>query len=137
MDNVPLAPMKALKAGPNVIVALGVDSPTTYTVDYDSIPGPREMAAAMLNPFSRRRLPQVPSILQVIILSMLANRRPDLQLGDTDILIRPDLPVDLRYTDWERHTQTFRHAHHQVASWIQTGMAEQDARLRAVIGATR
>jgi NTE family protein len=137
MDNVPLAPMKALKTGPNVVVALGVDSLTTYAVDYDSIPGPRELAVAMLNPFSRRRLPQVPGILQVIILSMLANRRADLPLSDTDILIRPELPVDLRYTNWERHNQTFLHAYGRVAAWIQAGLSEQDPRLRAVIGAAQ
>jgi NTE family protein len=135
MDNLPLAPMKALKTGPNVIVALGEDSPTSYAVDYDSIPGPRQLAAAMLNPFSRRKLPQVPGILQVIILSMLANRSADLQLGDTDILIRPELPANLRYTNWERHNQTFQHAYRGTAAWIQTGMAEKDARLGAVIAA--
>jgi NTE family protein len=137
MDNIPLAPMKALKTGPNVVVALGVDVPTTYAVNYDSIPGPRELALAMLNPFSRRRFPQVPSILQVIILSMLANQRPDLPLSDTDILIRPELPEDLRYTQWERHNQIFLHAYRGVAAWIQTRVAEMDPRVQAVIGAAR
>ena len=91
----------------------------------------------MLNPFSRRRLPPVPSILQVIILSMLANRRADLPLSDTDILIRPELPADLRFTNWERHNETFLHAYRGVAAWIQAGLSEQDPRLRAVIGAAR
>jgi NTE family protein len=135
MDNLPLAPMKALKTGPNVVVALGEDSPTTYAIDYESIPGPRQLAAAMLNPFSRRQLPQVPGILQVIILSMLANRSPDLQLGDTDILIRPELPANLRYTNWERHNQTFLHAYRGTTAWIHAGLADKDARLSAVIGA--
>jgi NTE family protein len=92
MDNVPLAPMKALKAGPNVVVVLSADAPTAYPVDYETIPGPRELAAALLNPFARRRLPPVPGILQVIMLSMFANRRLDLPLTPTDILIKPDLP---------------------------------------------
>jgi NTE family protein len=117
-----------------VIVTLGEDSPTSYAVDYDAIPGPRQLAAAMLNPFSRKRLPQVPGILQVIILSMLANRSPDLQLSETDILVRPELPENLRYTNWERHNQTFQHAYRGTAAWIQAGMAEKDARLAAVMG---
>ena len=115
MDNVPLGAMKALKAGPNVIVAFGDQAPTTYTIDYDRIPGARQLAAAMLNPFLRRRLPQVPSILQVIMLSMLANQGPNLELGDTDILIRPDLPADLRFTSWERHTEVFLQTYRGVA----------------------
>jgi NTE family protein len=137
MDNVPLAPMKGLKTGPNVIVSLRIDEPTTYEVDYDSIPGPGELVAALLNPFSRRRLPQVPSILQVIMLSMLANRRPDLQLSDTDILIKPELPADLRFTSWERHNEVFLHAYRGVASWIQTRLAEDDAKVLAVTTAAR
>jgi NTE family protein len=131
MDNVPLAPMKALKSGPNVIVMLGVDAPTTYAVDYQSIPGPRELAAAMLNPFARRRLPQAPGIIQVIMLSMLANR-PYLELSDSDILIRPELPDDLRFTSWERHNEIFLHAYRQTAAWIEARMA--DPAVRAVIG---
>jgi NTE family protein len=133
MDNVPLAPMKALKMGPNVVVTLQVEEPTTYTVDYDAIPGPRELVAALINPFSRRRLPQAPSILQVIMLSMLANQRPDLQLSDTDILIKPELPKDLRFTSWDRHNEVFLHAYRGVVSWIQTRLAEEDSRVLAVI----
>lgn len=135
MDNVPLAPMKALKTGPNVVVALSMDAPTTYAVDYESIPGPRELAAAMLNPFSRRRLPQIPGILQVIMLSMVANRRPILQLGDDDILIKPDLPEDLRFTNWERHNEVFLHAYRGVGSWIRARTAENDRKVLALIGA--
>jgi hypothetical protein len=116
-----------------VIVMLGEDAPTTYTVDYQSIPGPRELAAAMLNPFARRRLPQAPGILQVIMLSMLANR-PYLELSDSDILIRPELPDDLRFTSWERHNEIFLHAYRRTAAWIEARMA--DPAVRAVIGRT-
>jgi NTE family protein len=137
MDNVPLAPMKALKTGPNVVVALGADAPATYMVDYDSIPGPRELIAAMLNPFSRRRLPQMPGILQVITLSMLANRRPDLELGDTDILVKPDLPDDLRFTSWERHNEVFLQTYRGVAAWIRGRIAENDPKVLMLIDGAR
>jgi hypothetical protein len=91
----------------------------------------------MLNPFSRRRLPQVPSILQVIMLSMLANRRPDLQLCDSDILIKPELPDDLRFTSLERHNEIFLHAYRGVASWIQIRLAEDGSKALAMITASR
>jgi NTE family protein len=135
MDNVPLAAMKALKTGPNVVVTLGTDAPTTYMVDYESIPGRGELAAAMLNPFSRRRLPQIPGILQVIMLSMVANRRADPQLGDDDLLVNPDLPGDLRFTSWERHNEVFLHAYRGVASWIRARMTENDPKMLALVGA--
>ena len=134
MDNIPLAPMKALKSGPNVVVALGAENRTTYPVDYESIPGPWELALAWLNPFSRRRLPPVPSILQVITLSMLANRRPDLALSNTDILIKPDIPPDLGFTSWDRHNEIFLHAYRATAAWIRRELAEPDSKVHAVIG---
>ncbi len=137
MDNIPLAPMKTLKTGPNVVVMFRADGPKTYPVDYDSIPGPRELAVALLNPFSRRRLPQAPGILQVIMLGMLTNRRSDLPLGDMDILVRPELPEDLRFTSWERHNEVFLHAYRGVASWIDSRMAENDSKVLAVVGTAR
>jgi NTE family protein len=137
VDNIPLAPMKALKSGPNVVVALGVDEPTTYNVDYDTIPGPMELAATLLNPFSRKRLPQIPSILQVIMLSMVANRRLDLPLSETDVLVRPELPADLRFTSWERHNEVFLNSYRDVSLWIQNRIAEKDPQVRMVIGAAQ
>jgi NTE family protein len=134
MDNVPLAPMKALKTGPNVVVMLGGEESTRYQVDYNAIPGPAELAALLLNPFARRRLPPVPNILQVIMLSMMANRPSDLPLGDADVLIRPEVPVDLRFTHWDRHNEVFLDAYRGTAAWIAARQAEQDPKLGAVIG---
>jgi NTE family protein len=133
MDNVPLAPMKALKTGPNVVVILGGEFPETYSVNYESIPGARELVAAMLNPFSRRRLPRAPGILQVIMMSMLANRPTDLHLGETDVLVQPDLPANLGHNSWERHNEIFMHAYRSVAAWIAAQSTQTDARLRVVI----
>jgi NTE family protein len=137
VDNVPLGPMKTLKSGPNVVVALGADELTTYNVNYDSIPGPMELAAIMLNPFSRKRLPPVPNILQVIMLSMIANRRLELPLSETDVLVRPQLPADLRFTSWERHNEVFVNSYRGVLRWIEHKVAENDPQIRMVIGAAR
>jgi NTE family protein len=90
--------------------------------------------ASALNPFSRARLPKVPNILQVLVLSMLAHRRPDLPLSETDILIRPELPGDLGFTSWERHNEVFLHAYRGVGSWIQARAAQGDPGVLAVIG---
>ena len=40
MDNVPIAPMRALKTGPNVVVVLGVDSLTKVRRGLRVDPGP-------------------------------------------------------------------------------------------------
>jgi NTE family protein len=137
MDNVPLAPMKALKAGPNVIVTLYVDERTTYPVDYATIPGLLELAAAALNPFARRRLPKVPSIAQVIMLSMVANRRTGAPFADSDILIKPEIPDGVRFTSWDRHEEVFQHAYHGTLLWIEARMAANDAQLSAMLAPNR
>jgi NTE family protein len=135
IDNVPLAPMKALKTGPNVVVAFGHGGPKTYHIDYDAIPSRGRLLATWLNPFRRRSWPKVPSLLQVIMLSMVANRGGDLPLGENDILLQPRLPGGMRFTNWERHTEAFQFAHRETSSWIAAQIADGDPKLLALMGA--
>ena len=136
MDNVPLAPMQALKTGPNVVVAFGGGGPKTYRINYDAIPGRRQLLMAWLNPFRRHWWPKVPSMLQVIMLSMVANRGGDVPLGDDDVLIQPRLPPGMRFTNWERHTETFRLAHQETAAWIDAQIAEGDAKILSLVSSS-
>ena len=132
MDNLPLGPIKAIKTGPNVAVALSVRERTVYDVDYAQIPGSRQLLAATLNPFSRRRLPRVPGIMQVIGLSMLISRA-DLRADDADVVIRPEIPKGVRFMNWDRHTEVYRRAHADVAAWLGTRVAEGDPAVLAVL----
>ena len=134
LDNLPLVPMKTLKNGPNVVVALSNDTPTTYPIDYDAIPGRGELLARLLNPFRRRPLPPVPGIFQVIMSSMLANRRSDIALGNADVLVRPELPADLAFTSWERHTEVFLDSYARTAQWLAARSTEGDPGVAAVVG---
>jgi len=88
-----------------------------------------------LNPFSRRNGPRVPSILQVIMLSMLANRRQDLPLGAADMLIDPMLPADFQWTRWERHTEVLTCAYQGAGLALRQQMENGDSRLSAIIEA--
>ena len=132
IDNVPLETIKTLKAGPNVVVVLKVRGRTTYDVDYGTIPGSRQLLAAMLNPFRRRALPRVPGIVHVIGLSMLTSR-VDLRTEDSDVVIRPDIPKDMRFMSWERHTEVFRLAHRDVTASIRDRLSGADAAVQAVL----
>jgi NTE family protein len=114
-------------------VSLKADRYRTYAVDYGSIPGLGELAAALLNPFGRSRLPEIPGILQVLILSMLANRRYDLPLGDTDSVFRPSFSSDVNSTSWDRHAEILRSTYEQAVAWIRARLAEGDEALRALI----
>lgn len=129
VDSIPLAQMHHTKTGPNVVVALDAERAGSYRVDYDSIPGRRQLLAALFNPFARRRLPKIPSILQVVALGMLTDRRQDLKLGEGDILVTPQLPADLRFVDWERHTEIFMKTYEETVAWIEKRIKEKDSRL--------
>jgi hypothetical protein len=120
-----------------VIVALPINAPTTYDVDYHTIPTLREAILAALNPFTDRKPPQIPSIVQVIILSMTANRRQDLPLTGTDLLIQPKLAPDVHWFSWERHTEVLTCAYRDAAATLRAGLAQADPRVLAVLSATK
>src|SRR5262249_23555110 len=134
MHHAPLPQRRALKSGPTVVAILGADNAMRHPVDYAAIPGPLELAAMMLNPFSRQRLPQAPNVLQVIMLSLAANRPSDLLLSKTDVAIWPEIPGDCRFTSWDRHNEIFLCAYRGAVAWMQARLAEQDAGVLAVIG---
>jgi NTE family protein len=131
-DNVPLTLMKSLKDGPNLVVALQADAPSRYAVDYEGIPGPREWLLRAATPW-RRRKPHAPSLMQVIVMSLLANRRRPLELGPEDLLVHPDMPADVQWLQWRRHAEVYEAAYRGAARLIEQGEAKADPRLAALI----
>ncbi len=131
-DNVPLAVMKSLKDGPNLVVSLLADTPSRYAVDYDRIPGPRDWLIRALTPW-RRREAQAPSLLQVIVLSLMANRRKPLELGPEDLLVHPAMPADVQWLQWRRHVEVYDTAYRSAWKVIDEGRAADDPRLAALM----
>ncbi len=136
MNNLPLEQMKELKNGPNVVVSLGSNGPQKYHVDYDRIPGASELAVAWLNPFGRAGLPKVPSMLHVIVASMLAHRPQDIALGEEDLLVCPPLSNPIGFMDWSRHSELFADAYVWTSRWIEDRSRQDDPGLRAVLGSS-
>ena len=137
MDNLPVGVMREIKVGPNVIVTFARGGPQRYRVDYDSIPGAAELARRMLNPFARTDLPKAPSILQVLMLSMLAQLPAEIPLEESDVLVRPTLPPDMSFMDWRRHTQLFLAVYEETKAWIREGLRIGHVGLTAIVGADR
>lgn len=137
MNNLPLEQMKELKIGPNVVVNLGSSGPEKHHIDYDRIPGPSELAVGWLNPFGRARLPQVPSMLHVIVASMLAHRPQDITTDEEDVLVCPQVSSSVGFMDWSRHTELFSDAYDWTRRWIEERLREDDPGLRAVLGSAR
>jgi NTE family protein len=135
LDSLPLETMKTLKGGPNVVVSFALGNPKKYAVDYDAIPGPRELAASMFNPFGQKGFPEAPGILQVIMLSMFASRRAAPQLDETDILVSPTLPATAGFLDWSRHTELFCCTYEETSAWLKQRLRDADPAIGAVFGA--
>ncbi len=134
MNNLPLEQMKDLKMGPNVVVSLGSSGPQKHHIDYDRIPGASELTVALLNPFGRARLPQVPSILQVIVASMLAHRPQDIATDEDDVLVSPQISNPIGFMDWSRHSELFSDTYDWTSRWIEERLRQNDPGLRAVLG---
>lgn len=138
IDNVPLAPMHQLKSGPNLVVHFGNPATETFDVDYDSLPGRLELAAAMLLPFRRRSLPVAPSAVNVLWRSLVAHQRYDsLSATPLDHVMRPPLPAGLRITEFERHTEIFQSSYLWACKTIAALEVEGDPSITAILATGR
>lgn len=107
IDNVPLKVMKTIKAGPNVVVAFNNPRPRTFDVNYEEIPGRRDLALSLVNPLAKK-LPKAPGVANVIMRSLLANQRTDdLPLGSDDQVMFPPILPGMNFMSWDRHDEYF------------------------------
>jgi NTE family protein len=138
IDNVPLAPMHQLKSGPNLVVHFGDPATETFDVDYASLPGRLELAAAMLLPFRKKSLPAAPSAVNVLWRSLVAHQRYDaLQAAPLDHVMRPPLPPGIRITEFERHTEIFQWSYQWARQAIAALEASGDRSIAALLAAGR
>ena len=106
VDNIPLRPMQALKAGPNLVVHFGERGmPQRFATDYMSIPGRWSLMCRMLTPSGRRALPQVPSPIGIIQRCLVMHQAPELlPVGPLDLVL--EVPAACR-----REPDGFRSPH--------------------------
>jgi NTE family protein len=112
VDNIPLAPMKAIKSGPNLVVHFGVTPVEPYDVKYESIPGRRQLIARMLNPFARERLPRVPGPISVLRRCFGIHQNPNLlPIEPLDLVLAPPPFPGSSFIDFDRHTEVYEAAY--------------------------
>jgi NTE family protein len=134
VDNVPLAPMKTLKSGPNLIVHFGSPPAQPYTVKYESIPGRRQLIGRMLNPFSREKLPDVPGPVAVLRRCFGIHQNPDLlPVEPLDLVLAPPAFPGSSFIDFDRHTEVFEAAYRWCNSEIDRLIAEHNPALEAIL----
>jgi len=112
VDNIPLAPMKAIKSGPNLVVHFGVNPVEPYNVKYESIPGRRQLMIRMLNPFARGTLPRVPGPISVLRRCFGIHQNPDLlPIESLDLVLAPPPFPGSSFIDFDRHTEVYEAAY--------------------------
>ncbi|MCB1521242.1 MAG: patatin-like phospholipase family protein [Hyphomicrobiaceae bacterium] len=106
LDNVPIKAMHELKSGPNVVMSFAVPDLERFDVSYDTLPSRNEMIARAVNPFGRSALPEAPSLMNVLMRSLMANRQDfKRHLTEDDLLVVPPVPDEMSFLDWHRHSE--------------------------------
>jgi NTE family protein len=117
VDNVPLAAMRALKSGPNVVVGLRSPNSARRKIDYAAIPGRRALLGRTLAPLpGRRALPSCPGPAPVILRTLFANIGLEPRPEGGDIVLRLPAFPGSSFLDWERHREVIDAAY----AWTQT-----------------
>ncbi len=112
LDNVPVRVMRDLKRGPNVVVSFKPPTLDRCTVDYEALPSRAALMRLALNPLGRRRLPNAPGLIAVLMRALMANRRDfqhELQADDLSLI--PPVPAGMGFLDWHRHRELFHAAY--------------------------
>jgi NTE family protein len=138
VDNVPLAAMRSLKAGPNLVVDLRPQGSDLFAIDYGQIPGRRALMARMLAPLpGRAPLPRFPSPTSVIQRTMFANIGVATPRGDTDLVLQPPVFPGSSFMDWRGHGAVLDAAYAWAHREIDRGIAEGEPALAALLAAGR
>ncbi len=112
LDNVPLASMRSLKTGPNVVIEFKVPQLDRFAVSHRSLPSRQQLVWAALTKAGRTGLPKAPSPQTVLMRSLMLYRR-DLasELSAGDILLEPAMPEGMSHLEWHRHGELRAAAH--------------------------
>ncbi len=109
MDNVPISVMHELKQGPNVVVSFETPQLQRFEVNYAALPSRSELLMRLVLPFMRNAAPPAPSLRQVIVLALMANRHGfERHLRPTDLLLVPPLLERMSVMDWGRHRELYQ-----------------------------
>jgi NTE family protein len=137
VDNIPLAPMKALKSGPNLVVHFSARTAEPYTVRYESIPGRWQLLGRMLNPFAREKLPDVPGPVSILRRCVGVHQNPGLlPIGPLDLVLAPPPFPGSSFINFDRHSEVCEAAYKWCTIELDRLAAEHNPALEAIL-ATR
>ena len=145
VDNIPLAPMKTLKSGPNLVVHFGtpparlytIKYARLYTIKYESIPGRWRLLRALLNPLAVKTLPNVPGPISIVRRCLCIHQNPDLlPIEPLDLILAPPPFPGSSFLDFDRHSEVLEAGYKWCMAQLDKLAAEQDPALETIL-ATR
>jgi NTE family protein len=102
LDNIPVAIMRELKAGPNVVVALRADAGQQWRIEakYGDVRTPGRIARDIV--FRRKPEREFPSLIEIMSRSMVVASEGTVEqsLAQADALLIPPIPKDMQILDW-------------------------------------
>ncbi|MGB3470507.1 MAG: cyclic nucleotide-binding and patatin-like phospholipase domain-containing protein [Erythrobacter sp.] len=122
LDNIPVAIMREVKAGPNVVVALRADAGAEWRIDakYGDVRSPGQLARDIM----LRRKPEraFPSLVEIMSRSMVVASEGSVEasLAQADALLVPPIPEDMQILDWHLGKQVAQDAREFTANAIAT-----------------
>jgi NTE family protein len=106
LDNVPIRTMQQMKHGPNIVISFNLPELERFTVDYRSLPSRGRLIASTLIPQWRRALPEAPSMISVLMRSLMANRDDFMRHATRDdAVLVPPIPAGMGFLEWRLHRQ--------------------------------
>ena len=106
LDNVPVAAIRDLKWGPNIVVNLSINRRQRYDVDYSAIPTRNQMLTYPFRWLTGKSFPAAPGPTTVLLQSLAAHRpRLELYMTDDDLLLAPPIPSHMGMMDWSKHSE--------------------------------
>ncbi|MEO1731194.1 MAG: cyclic nucleotide-binding and patatin-like phospholipase domain-containing protein [Pseudomonadota bacterium] len=102
LDNIPVAIMRELKAGPNVVVALRADAGAQWRIEakYGDVRSPGKIARDIV--LRRKPEREFPSLIEIMSRSMVVASEGTVEqsLAQADALLIPPIPKDMQILDW-------------------------------------
>ena len=127
IDNVPVAVMRKLKLGPNIVVRLRRPRPWRIPARYEAFP---TRGAVLRNLLLRRRRRQYPSLATVLIRGMIMTSEQ--RLGNTsaegDFFLVPEGTAGVGFLDWNKGRSVADAAYRHTA-----GLLDEAGSVRALI----
>lgn len=122
LDNIPVAVMRELKAGPNVVVALRADAGARWQVEasYRDVRSPGQLARDIM--FRRKPERPFPSLIEIMSRSMVVASEGTVEasLAQADALLVPPIPEDMQILDWHLGRQVAEDAREFTAQAMET-----------------